>query len=326
MRHVIYIGIYDITGFGITMWSSDTHTHLGPRHDWHTGMLAWDFYQRLHGPETNSLHVNHWGWKMSFLLGRPPGRCELFVWGHVKLSRIFSRIFGRHTVDGSEIRCHQSSVPIVGFGWIFWLKSCVKFRTAGNAQREHNNLQLWLEQTGNLNEATRLVFFGMQFDVVQDWQLILIGFWNTIPQYSLSLFRNRTNTLSVRNLTKTPNKNTYTLFAFVFFSNVLTFETPSCDVCKRFCPEIFPRQLGSMGCCAATPSAAPHGHLPPQRSLSRLSVGEIELEEEPKSQPRWRWGFVCFLFRRLLFITSIGCYSLKWKDPDRNDPRKFPDF
>ena len=130
-------------------------------------------------------------------------------------------------------KCHQSSVPIVGFGWIFWLKSCVKFRTAGKAQWEHNNLQLWLEQRGYLNEATRLVFFGMQFDVVQDWQLILMGFWNTIPQYLLSLFRNRTNTLSVRNLTKTPNKNTYTI-CFCFFSNVLTFETPSCDVCKRF--------------------------------------------------------------------------------------------
>eukprot|EP00434_Breviolum_minutum_P015670 symbB.v1.2.013807.t1/scaffold980.1/size147263/6 len=49
---------------------------------------------------------------------------------------------------------------------------------------------------------------------------------------------------------------------------------------QTFCPEIFPRQFGSMGCCAATPSAAPAGHLPTQRTLSRLSVGEMELEED----------------------------------------------
>ena len=34
-------------------------------------------------PETKILHLKHWGWKMSFLLGRPTARCELLVVGSV---------------------------------------------------------------------------------------------------------------------------------------------------------------------------------------------------------------------------------------------------
>ena len=49
------------------------------------GMIRIDIENAL--PEANSSHLKHWGWKMSFLVTRPPGRCELLVSGRVNSVR-----------------------------------------------------------------------------------------------------------------------------------------------------------------------------------------------------------------------------------------------
>ena len=49
------------------------------------GMIRIDVENAL--PEANRSHLKHRGWKMSFVVKRPPGRCELLVSGRVNSVR-----------------------------------------------------------------------------------------------------------------------------------------------------------------------------------------------------------------------------------------------
>ena len=66
-------------------------------------------------PETNSLHLKHWGWKMSFLLGRPPDRCYVSSREGILLQYVYSFKFFLNV----RIIIHKSMLSIIRHSYRF---------------------------------------------------------------------------------------------------------------------------------------------------------------------------------------------------------------
>ena len=69
-------------------------------------------------PETNSSHLKHWCWKMSFPLGfGPPGRCELFVLGCVNFEMEYNVWGWRHISKNRWSMWSDTSYRCKTFPW-----------------------------------------------------------------------------------------------------------------------------------------------------------------------------------------------------------------
>ena len=100
----------------LPMWYE--HQHFHAKSQGSPGCLIKKTYDTL--PETKSLHLKMDGWKMSFLLGRPPARCELLVFGSVFVFFWPHLTFCFFSVDASEKRYLGPKTPcLCDFSWHF---------------------------------------------------------------------------------------------------------------------------------------------------------------------------------------------------------------